>query len=216
MDKSTTTIAFVDDHPVLLRGVADLFEQRPVFEIAGLGTSASDALELTIAQAPAVLLVDLSMPGDVFGTIADITHNHISTRIIVFTAFASVDSALRAIEAGAMGFVLKGSTCDELFEAVSTVMRGEMFITRQFASQVLSGLHQRERTEELRQAVRLSMREKQIVAHLMHARTNREIADSLCLSEKTVKFYMTGLMAKLKARNRLEVVLEAQKSGALN
>lgn len=216
MHARQTTIAFVDDHPVLLRGIADLFEQHPEFEVVGLGGAAVDALEVAKDKSPEILFLDLSMPGDVFAAITEIAQNHPFTRIIVFTAFSSVDSALRALDAGAMGFVLKGSTYDELFEAVSAVRRGEMFVTRQYATQVLSGLQKRKRAEEVRASVRLSVREQQIVAQLMHARTNREIATSLSLSEKTVKHYMTGLMAKLKARNRLEVLIAAQKADDLN
>eukprot|EP00873_Tetraselmis_striata_P031943 jgi/Tetstr1/452207/TSEL_039243.t1 len=216
MRGSRTTIAFVDDHPILLRGIADLFAQHPDFEVVGVGGSAAEAIELMTGRAPDVLFLDLSMPGDVFATITEIACTYPETRIVVFTAFSSVDSALRALDAGAMGFVLKGSTYDELFEAVAAVLRDEMFVTRQYATQVLSGLQKRKRAEEIRNAIKLSVREKQIVAQLMHARTNREIAMTLSLSEKTVKHYMTNLMAKLNARNRLEVVIAAQRAGDLN
>ncbi|WP_421953243.1 response regulator transcription factor [Pelagibacterium sp.] len=216
MRASRTTVAFVDDHPVVLLGMAELFEEHPDFAVVGLGGEAADALDLMENKSPEILFLDLSMPGDVFAAITEITHKFPSTRILVFTAFSSVDSALRALDAGAMGFVLKGSSYDELFEAVSVVQRGEMFVTRQYATQVLNGLQKRKRAEEVRNAVRLSAREKQIVAQLLHARTNREIAATLDLSEKTVKHYMTGLMAKLRARNRLEVVIAAQKTEDFN
>lgn len=156
--------------------------------------------------------MDLSMPGNVFGAITEISRGQFGIKIIVFTAFSSVDSALRALDAGAMGFVLKGSTLAEMYEAIEAVRRGELFITKQYASQVLSGLRNRARQDEIDKAIKLSVREKQILEHLMHARTNREIADSLLLSEKTVKHYMTNLMSKLHARNRVELVIEAQKS----
>jgi DNA-binding CsgD family transcriptional regulator len=80
----------------------------------------------------------------------------------------------------------------------------------------MSGLRNRARREELAKEVRLSVREKQIMGHLMQARTNREIADTLLISEKTVKHYMTSLMSKLKARNRVQLVIEAQKSANLD
>nr|WP_282567978.1 helix-turn-helix transcriptional regulator [Devosia oryzisoli] len=73
-------------------------------------------------------------------------------------------------------------------------------------------LRRRDRAREVSASVRLNLRERQIVGQLMHARTNREIAESLKLSEKTVKHYMTNLMVKLNARNRVEVVLAAQHS----
>jgi len=117
------------------------------------------------------------------------------------------------LDAGAMGFVLKGSTLTEMFEATEAVRHGELFITKQYASQVMGGLRNRARQDEINRAIKLSVREKQILEHLMHGRTNREIADSLLLSEKTVKHYMTNMMSKLHARNRVELVIEAQKSG---
>lgn len=160
--------------------------------------------------------MDLSMPGDVFSVITDIVAHSDRTKIIVFTAFSSVDSAMRALDAGATGFVLKGATFDELFEAIEAVMRGEMFITKQYASQVLGGLRNRAQREAVNRSVKLNIREKQIVEHLLKARTNREIASSLLISEKTVKRYMTTLMLKLHARNRVEVAIQAQSNGALD
>lgn len=152
------------------------------------------------------------MPGNVFAAIAEISRGQSNVKTIVFTAFSSVDSALRALDAGAMGFVLKGSTLTETFEAIEAVRHGELFITKQYASQVLSGLRNRARQDEINKAIKLSVREKQILEQLMHGRTNREIADGLLLSEKTVKHYMTSLMSKLNARNRVELVIEAQKT----
>jgi DNA-binding NarL/FixJ family response regulator len=206
-------VAFVDDHPVLLDGIAALFGRDPAFEVVATGGSAEAALRIVETHAPEILFMDLSMPGNVFAAITDISRSHGTTKTVVFTAFSSVDSALRALDAGAVGFVLKGSTMAELFEAIDAVRRGELFITRQYASQVLSGLRNRARQDEINKAIKLSVREKQILEHLMHARTNREIADRLLLSEKTVKHYMTNLMSKLNARNRVELVIEAQKTG---
>jgi DNA-binding NarL/FixJ family response regulator len=160
--------------------------------------------------------MDLSMPGNVFSAITQISQDYPGTKILIFTAFSSVDSALRALDAGATGFVLKGSTCEELFEAVDAVLRGEMFITKQYASQVMSGLRERTQRDDLVRPVKLSVREKQIVSQLLQARTNREIASKLLISEKTVKHYMTGLMSKLQARNRVEVVIAAQRTGTLD
>jgi DNA-binding NarL/FixJ family response regulator len=134
------------------------------------------------------------------------------TKVVVFTAYCSIDSALKALDAGATGFVLKGSPSSELFEAIDMVMSGQMFVTREYASQVMNGLRDRARKQALNEAIKLNVREQQIVGHLMQARTNREIAAELRISEKTVKHYMTGLMAKLKARNRVEVVIAARQN----
>lgn len=209
-------IAFTDDHPMLLQGMASLFANDTRFEVVGLGRNAGEAIEIARDQRPDILFIDLSMPGEVFAAIAEIVREHPVTRILVFTAFASVDSAMRALDAGATGFALKSSTFDELVEAIGMVAKGEIYVAPQFASQVFVGMRNRARNEEIRQARQLSIREKQIIGHLMQARTNREIASSLQISEKTVKHYMTALMSKLHARNRVELVIEAQRSTDLS
>ncbi len=209
-------VAFVDDHPVLLKGMAAVFSSERGLEVVAEGASADEALEIVKTHKPDVLITDLSMPGDVFGMISQVSRTFSDTHVIVFTAFSSADSVLKALDAGATGFVLKGGRVEEVMEAVDTVMRGELYITKQYAGQVLSGLRNKEARARLSSAIRLSVREKQIIGHLMQARTNREIASELLISEKTVKYYMSSLMTKLNARNRLEVVFAAQKNGSLD
>lgn len=212
MQAQTVSIAFADDHPMLLKGIVTLFEGDPAYTVVGSGVCANSAFEIVKAHGPDIIVMDLSMPGDIFRVIERMAAEFPQTRIVIFTAFSSIESALKALDAGATGFVLKGSPCEELFEAVCAVLDGQMYITRQYASQVMSGLREKNRRDHLREAVRLSIREKQIVGQLLQARTNREIADELHISEKTVKHYMTGLMVKLKARNRVEVVIAARQN----
>lgn len=205
-------VAIADDHPVLLAGMVSLFAGSDRHEIVGQADSADASMELVKTLSPDVIIMDLSMPGDVFRTIAQIVATAPDTKIVVFTAYCSIESALKALDAGATGFALKGSPSSELLEAIDTVLADQMFVTRQYASQVMNGLRDRARRQALDEAVKLNVREKQIVGHLMQARTNREIAAALHISEKTVKHYMTGLMLKLKARNRVEVVIASRLS----
>nr|WP_295887874.1 response regulator transcription factor [uncultured Devosia sp.] len=206
------TVAIADDHPVLLAGMVSLFAGSDRHRVVGQAVCADSSLELVNTLAPDVIIMDLSMPGDVFRTIAQIVATAPNTKVVVFTAYCSIESALKALDAGATGFALKGSPSSELLEAIDTVMAGQMFVTRQYASQVMNGLRERARRQALDEAVKLNVREKQIVGQLMLARTNREIAAQLHISEKTVKHYMTGLMLKLKARNRVEVVIASRES----
>lgn len=212
MNGAQVTLAFVDDHPLMLNGLKELFAEAPDYHVVATGFSASEALQIAATHRPDVLFMDLSMPGDVFSAIADIARNFKDTRVMVCTAFSGVDSAMRALDAGANGFVLKTSPIAELFTAVESVRRGELFITAQYASQVLGGLRNRAQREAFNRAVKLNVRERQILERLRLAKTNREIALSLLISEKTVKRYMTTLMQKLHARNRVEVVVQSQKS----
>lgn len=204
------SIAFVDDHPVLLEGLASVFMEIPRFKVLATGKCAADAIEMLNKIRPDVILLDLNMPGDAFAAIAQIRELSCETKIIVFTASAGIDHAVRALDAGATGYVLKGSTDEELMQAIDVVLTGETFITPSFASKVIAALRNVSLRKAASQKIRLSVREDQIVRLLLLGRTNKEIAQRLQISEKTVKHYMTLLMQKLQARNRVEVVLAAQ------
>jgi DNA-binding NarL/FixJ family response regulator len=106
---------------------------------------------------------------------------------------------------------LKGSSSDELLQAIASVSSGETYITRNFATQVIAALRDTSLRRKAAEAVKLSIREQQIVRLLLKGKTNKEIALAINISDKTVKHYMTILMQKLQVRNRLEVVIAAQK-----
>ncbi len=201
-------IGIVDDHPTLLRGIASLFaEEGDRYHVVATGASAADIEAIVRDHAPDVLIVDLSMPGDVFEQMRQALVQAPALRIVVFTAFANVDLGARAMASGAIGFVLKGSPPEELFGAVAAAEQGRSFVSPAFAPGLLARLRDNERDSVL---WKLSAREAQILDYLMAGRTNKEIARSLSLSDKTVKNYMTSLLAKLNARTRLEAVLIAQ------
>jgi DNA-binding NarL/FixJ family response regulator len=202
-------VAFVDDHPTLLMGVAALFASDPRYTIVGTGQSAAAAVTLVETSEPDIVTLDLSMPGDVFASIGAIVAASPHTRVLIFTAYADVDLALRALDAGAHGFVLKGRPAEELFDAIDTISKGGLYISPDFSPKLLSGLRNRTRRENA--VVRLSPREQQLVDCLFEGMSNKEIARALQLTEKTVKHYMTNLMNKLKVKSRLEVVLAARK-----
>jgi DNA-binding NarL/FixJ family response regulator len=204
------TIAFVDDHPVLLEGIGAVFARDGRFNVVASGNSADAARAIFAAYRPDLIFVDLSMPGDIFAAIGDITAGKSPTKVIVYTACTAVDLALQALDSGASAFVVKDSVSDELFDAIAVVLRGELFISQTYAGRVLSGLRNRSVRVNSANAVKLSQREKQVVNLLLEARSNKEIATNLSISEKTVKHYMTSLMTKLNARNRVEVALAAQ------
>jgi DNA-binding NarL/FixJ family response regulator len=136
-----------------------------------------------------------------------------STKVVAFTAATGVDPAIRALDSGASGYVLKGSSSRELIEAITAADSGETYITQHFASRVITALRDTSLRRRAAEAVKLSIREQQIVRLLLQGKTNKEIARTILVSEKTVKHYMTLLMQKLQVRNRLEVVIAAQKLG---
>jgi DNA-binding NarL/FixJ family response regulator len=208
---STITIAIIDDHPLMIEAIDSLLRRTNGFEVIGSGTTAYDVVDLCKRMQPQVAVVDLSLPGDVYSAIENAIRISPATKIVAFTAATGVDSAIRALDAGASGYVLKGSNTAELIQAIWSVQTGETYITQSFASRVIAGLRDASLRHKAAQAVILSIRERQIVRLLMNGKTNKEIAIAISISEKTVKHYMTALMQKLQVRNRLEVVIAAQK-----
>ncbi|MBU2359749.1 response regulator [Loktanella sp. M215] len=211
---TTINIILIDDHPVLLGGIQALLDSDSEFSIMATGGSAEEAVKLVRTHVPSVIVMDVNMPGNVIKAFTDIAQmNEGKTRVLAFTAVAGVDYAIAALEAGAAGYILKGSTIAELKQAILAVHRGDTFISPAFANKVLTGL----RTEKLRRAARencrFSVREEQVVRLLMTGLTNREIAEALTISDKTVKHYMTIIMQKMNVRSRIEVVIGAQKLG---
>ncbi|KRR02849.1 two-component system response regulator [Bradyrhizobium jicamae] len=194
----------------MIEGIVTLLSRTQGLEVLSTGSSARDIVDISSRLRPDVIIVDLSMAGDVYAAIASSIKISPNTKIVAFTAATGVDSAIRALDAGANGYVLKGSSAQELIQAVEAVRHGETYITQSFASQVIAALRNASVRRVAAEAVRFSIREDQIVRLLLRGYTNKEIAASLRISEKTVKNYMTILMQKLNARNRLEVVIAAQ------
>ncbi len=216
MGNKTIRIAFIDDHPAILEGLTSLFSSNSDYDIVATGHSACNAREIAVTHKPDILFMDLSMPGNVFSVIEDISRNLQDTKVVICTAFCGVDCIMRAFDSGASGFVSKTSTTSEFHTAANSVQRGDLFISGEFASQVIRGLRNRKQADAVDHFAKLNVREKQIINLLEDAHTNREIASTLSISEKTVKRYMTSLMQKLDVKNRVEVVVKHSAARALS
>lgn len=211
------SVAFVDDHPVLLTGICQIFEALDGFSVVANGKTAQDIVKIAKSFRPDIIVIDLNMPGLIIDAIAKVANEYSHTRLVAFTASSSKDTAIAALEAGVLGYVLKGSSLEELTEAIRQVHSGETYLSPSVSANVVAGLRQQARSRALPR-VRFSKREEDVLRLLLQGSTNREIADALSLQEKTVKHYMSVLIQKLDVRNRVEVVLAAQQlagSGAL-
>ena len=207
------SVAFVDDHPVLLSGIEQLFKPNPDFHTVGIGHCSGDVVEITRRVHPDVIVVDLTMPGNIIDAISEIIREKLPTKILVFTAVTAVEPAIAVLEAGAKGNVLKGSSGQDLMAAICAVHNGETYITPSFAATVVAGMRSASLRRASAAALRLSTREEQVLRLVLRGKTNREIGSVLSLSDKTIKHYMGVLMQRLNARNRIEVVLTAQELG---
>jgi two-component system nitrate/nitrite response regulator NarL len=207
---SSVSVALIDSHPVTVEGVAHVLASKGAFTVVARGGSAREGLAIAERHRPDLMILDLMIPGNAMTAISDITANYQGIGIIAFTAAPGVDYAVNALEAGARGYVSKSCMPDELINAVRAVSAGDTYISQNFASEVITALRNTSIRRIAMQALKLSAREDQIVQFLLGGKTNKEIASKLGITERTVKHYMTVLMQKLNARNRVEVVLAAQ------
>lgn len=208
---SVPMVALADEHPLMLRGICDLLDEHGRYTVVGATTSGGQVLGLAREHQPNIFIVDLSLKPDALELIPAILAASKSTKVLVLAASSVLDGAVRAFEAGASGYALRSSSGEELLMAIDAVLQGSTFINPSFAAQVVAALRDSAIRRVAAQNARLSVREHQIIQLLLYGSTNKEIADKLAISEKTVKHYMTAVMQKLSARNRLEVVLAAQK-----
>ena len=207
-DSMASRVAFVDDHQVLVEGLVSLYNAKDDLVVVGKGYSAGDAMQIVEEIRPDAIVMDLSMPGDTFATIEEIIARFPATRVIVFTASTTIQPAIELLEAGIAGYVLKGSSSSELHEAIRMACRGETYVTPGFATKVIVSMKTAEiRSRNQPAEARLHLREEQIVNCLLKGFTNREIGETLNISEKTVKHYMTSLLQKLNVRNRVQLVI---------
>ena len=117
------SIGLVDDHPLMIEGIITLFSRTQGLAISSTGSTAKDIIDISSRFQPDVIIVDLSMAGDVYEAIATSIKVSPNTKIVAFTAATGVDSAIRALDAGANGYVLKGSSAQELIQAIDDFIK---------------------------------------------------------------------------------------------
>ena len=203
-------VAIADDHPVVREGLAVMLETQSDLEVVGQAENGPDAVALVASREPDVLLLDLEMPAlDGVGVLRRLRELGASTRAIVFTVFDTDDRIIAAVEAGAAGYLLKGAPRAEVFAAVRTVASGGSLLTPVAASAVLR------RMRGTPSAPALTPREQSVLEHLARGQANKQIAATLGISERTVKFHMTAIFTKLGATNRTEAVTLAMQAGLI-
>jgi DNA-binding NarL/FixJ family response regulator len=208
-------ILLADDHPVVRDVLAAMLGTQPDLVVAGEAATGPQAVEQAAALQPDVILLDLDMPGmDGVATLQLLRRDRPDVRVIVFTAYDSDDLIMAAVRAGAQGYLLKGVPRDELFQAIRVVHAGGSLLQPVVASKLLQQVSaQTGRQAEAPTGPPLSGREMEVLRLLAQGRTNKEIAAALVISERTVKFHVRSVFAKLGANNRTEAVALAAQRG---
>jgi DNA-binding NarL/FixJ family response regulator len=209
-------IAIADDHPVVREGLAAMLETQPDLEIVGQAETGPEAVALVASRAPDVLLLDLEMPGlDGVGVLRRLRETDAPTRVIVFTVFDTDERIIAAVEAGAAGYLLKGAPRAEVFAAVRTVAAGGSLLAPVAASAVLRRVRGEEAPNAAPTNPVLTPRERSVLEHLARGLPNKQIAAALGISERTVKFHVSAVFAKLGAANRTDAVARAAQAGLI-
>lgn len=207
-----TRVIVADDHPIVLRGLQQLFDGEEGFEVVACGRDGGEALAAVRRCGADILVLDLRMPGmgglDVLRAIAS---EHLACRVVVLTATLQDAQVTEVLQLGARGLVLKESAPEALLECVRHVQRGEQWIDR---AAMTRGLDHAMRTRAAAAAgTTLTPREREVVRMVAQGMRNREIADKLFISEGTVKIHLHNTYDKLGVDGRLELLLYAQENG---
>ena len=159
---SSISVALIDDHPLMLDAISSLLRRTEGFEIVGTGATPLDVVEICKNSRPDIVIIEPLLAGDPYTAISNALKISPLTRILAYTGATGVEPAIRALDAGARGYVLKRSNVAELIQGVSSVHAGETYITQSFASRVIGGLRDASLRRKAAEAVVLNIREQQL------------------------------------------------------
>lgn len=201
-----TRVLLVDDHEVVRLGLMTLIDDQPDMVVIGEAGTTAEAIAAAESLRPDVVLMDIRLPGEggIEATRRIIASNS-DVKVIVVTSFADDELVVRAIWAGASGYVLKQVGNKELLRAIAAVARGEALLDPTTTSKLLARVRESEREADEDAFRDLSDREMEVLAEVARGKTNVEIGEELGLGEKTVRNYVSTILEKLHRTNRIEL-----------
>jgi DNA-binding NarL/FixJ family response regulator len=199
-------IILVDDHKLVRQGLRSLLEAHPDFEVIGEGSNGLDALQLIEDLGPDIALMDVMMPNMNGIEAAKIAQQRgLKTKLIFLSMHANSTYVVRALQSGAMGYLLKDSDFTEILQAIQNAMAGKRYLSASIASEVLEVLLNADmgRSDSLDV---LSTREREVLQHIAEGETNAAIAEKLALSVRTVEAHRAHIMTKMRFHSQSDLV----------
>jgi DNA-binding NarL/FixJ family response regulator len=202
-------VVIADDHRVVRIGLEQLLETFDDVELVGVAEGGEAAIGLAAAVKPDVLLLDLSMPDiDGIEVTSRVAYASPDTRVVLFTSFSDREQIVRALDAGAIGYLLKDAEPEAIHDALRAAARGEAPLAPKAAAALLAS-----RSERSAGGVELTSRERDVLELVIAGDANKQIARKLGISEKTVKGHLTNLFQRIGVQDRTQAALWAERNG---
>jgi len=211
-DQRKIAVVLADDHPLIREGLATIIDSQPDMHVVGQASDGSEALEVTRKLMPDVVLLDISMPGfsglGVIGQIKSCTSaSKRPVQVVIVTMYSRESVVLRALNAGALGFVTKTSPSCEVVHAIRRASRGDYYLSQDISNRVIQEYLKGSQAQVPNTHYDLLTEREQEVFHLLvEGHSNRAIADLLCISPATVARHRANIMAKLEVHSFRELI----------
>jgi DNA-binding NarL/FixJ family response regulator len=203
-------VLIVDDHPLVRRGLCELFGEDDGVEVVDAVGDGEQAVAATLAHQPDVVLMDVSMPGmDGIEATRRVLAVRPEARVVMLTSFADHERVIEALDSGAVGYILKDAESDELLRGVRAAAGGESPLSPRAARALVTARRGRRPFEEL------TARELDVLRLVGRGLSNKQIAWRLTISEKTVKAHMTSIFGRIDVADRTQAALWAQRHGVV-
>lgn len=207
----TIKVLVVDDQVLICDGIAKLLEGEKDIEVVGRAYSGQEAIEKAERLKPDIILMDIRMPGiDGISATKMIKAQNPSIQIIAISVYEEDDLIMRMFQAGAVGYILKDISLENLVKAIKNVYKGTTMINPRISRKLLKLI-----TSDPKSSNELTPRELDILREIARGKSNKEIAEELYLSESTVKSHISHIFQKLNIKTRAEAVLYAVKNGII-
>lgn len=213
------TILIADDHAVVRSGLAMLINSQPDMEVVGVAADGREAVELAMKLLPEVVVMDLRMPPGENGLLATARLQELAPQInvLILTMHDDEEYLFQALKVGAAGYILKNAPDFDLIKAIRTVNQGEPYLYPSATKSLIGDfLRRKNKGAEIESFNLLTEREQQTLRLVAMGYGNKEVAEKLCLSVKTVESYKAKIMEKLQLQTRPELVRYAMKKGLLD
>ena len=210
------SVLIADDEAVVRETISIYVDSAPDMKVVGTAADGRAAVQMAETLRPDIILMDIQMPRvDGVEALAEVLRLLPRTHVVMITTFTSREAVVPALRAGALGYVLKSDPPERLLSAVREAVAGRPQLSPEALDAVVGHLRESDNRASLPASVTLTARESEVLHHLAQGHSNREIAELMSVSEKSVKLHVTNMVSKFQVRDRLQLVIAAHKAGLI-